>query len=430
VLKKFQQCIHCTTIDFKGKGVRSIKEDLVQQQANKVAEDFIEKFRVKGGNTYNGLTRKVRVHVMSAGVPEKALMVRQMEKDGVLQLAKSFRDSGIHHPMEIIGVIWVDGTIRIDPNNFQVDLAATVPPRPINIVCGLHRTSALQMCHRTFPKKALYMYLDLTLLVLPRTVTNINTLLWIGNADNKKSQILVKTSQWSVVAQYRRQIESIQDDPSITPEQAGKAFSAYKQLTAPQIPFEANTLHTFSAVASVDASVFALMEKIFNGEFVLNKALKGQKKPEAVTHFTSMSGIPPDLLCKWLQRVLDGETLTKHFQKRCKIWTKNERVSGQLLEFIQTIRNQYQFSSIDDVGKVFPAVLDTNWFDAVVNSCGDAAKSTLSPHARKMIEEMIANKEEKDRQTKVLLRFFAFNFVRFFVMLYCFSGADMIVFCL
>ena len=399
--------------------MRSVKEDLVQQQQNKVAEDFIEKFRVKGGNTYNALTRKVRVHVMCGGVPEKALMVRLLEKDGVLEIAKSFRDSGIHHPMEIIGVIWADGTVRVDPNNFQVDLTITVSPKYIHIVCGLHRTSALQMCHKTFPKKVLYMYLDLTLLILPRTVTHINTLLWIGNADNKKSQILVKTSQWSVVAQYRRQIESIQEDTSITPEQAGKAFTAYKQLTAPQIPFETNTLHTFSAVASVDASVFALMEKIFNGEFVVNKALKGQKKPDAVTHFTSMSGIPPELLCKWLQRVLDGETLTKHFQKRCKIWTKNERVSGQVLEFIQTIRNQYQFSNMDDVGKVFPAVLDPNWFDAVVNSCGEAAKSTLSSHARKMIEEMIADKEEKDRQTKVLLCFVAFSFFQFCFVLSC-----------
>ena len=388
-------------IDFKGKGSRTLKEDIVQQRANKDAEDFIEKFRVKGGNTYNALTRKVRVHVMFGGIPEKALMVRLLEKDGVLEIAKSFRDSGIHHPMEIIGVIWADGSIRLDPNNLQIDLTHTVLTWFINIVCGLHRTTALQMCHKSFPKKVLYMYLDLTLLILPRTVNHINILLWIGNADNKKSQILVKTSQWSVVAQYRRQIETIQEDPTMTPEAATKAFTAYKQYTAPQISFEGNTLHTFSAVASVDAKVFALMEKIFNGEFVLNKSLKGQKKPDAVTHFTSMSGIPPDLLCKWLQRVLDGETLTKHFQKRCKIWTKNERVSGQVLEYIQTIRNQYQFSNLDDVGKVFPAVLDTNWFDAVVNSCGDAAKATLSSHARKMIEEMIANKEEIDRQTKV-----------------------------
>ena len=391
-----------TFTDLKEKGKRTIKEDVAQQKANQDAETFIEKFRVKGGNTYNTLTRKVRVNVMCGGVPEKALMVRSLEKDGVLEISKSFRDSGIHHPMEIIGVVWADGSVRLDPNNLQIDLTLTTLLFYISIVCGLHRTSALQMCHRIFPKKPLYMYLDLVLLILPRTVAHINTLLWIGNADNKKSQIVVKTSQWSVVAQYRRQIETLQDDYSLTPEASAKAFTAYKQHTAPQFSFEGNTLHTFSAVASVDAKVFALMEKIFNGEFVVNKELKGQKKPDAVTHFTSMSGIPPELLCKWLQRVLDGETLTKHFQKRCKIWTKNERVSGQILEHIQTIRNNYQFQNLDDVGKVFPAVLDSNWFDAVVSSCGDAAKATLSSHARKMIEEMVANKEESDRQTKVL----------------------------
>ena len=101
---------------------------MIQQQANKVAEDFIEKFRVKGGNTYNPLTRKVRVHVMCGGIPEKGLMVRLLEKDGVVEIAKSFRDSGIHHPMEIIGVIWANGTVRLDPNNFQVDLLLTIPP--------------------------------------------------------------------------------------------------------------------------------------------------------------------------------------------------------------------------------------------------------------------------------------------------------------
>jgi hypothetical protein len=382
--------------------MRNIKEDLEQQKHTKIAEDFIEKFRVKGGNTYNAMTRKVRVHVTQGSVPEKALMVRNLEKEGVKALQKSFLQIGIQMPMEIIGVIWADGSIRLDLNNFEVDLTLSKAlVRIINIVCGLHRTTGLQACHKLYPKKPLYMYLDLVLLILPRTVTHINILLWIGNSDNKKSQILVKTSQWSVVAQYRRQIETIREDPTLSPEQATKAFTAYKHYTAPQIAFETNTLHTFSAVASVDDRVFRMMEKIFNGEFKVNKELKGQKVPEAVTHFTSMSGIPPELLCKWLQRVLDGETLTKHFQKRCKIWSKNERVSCQVLELIQTIRNQYQFQNIDDVGKVFPAVLDEQWFDAVVSSCSDAVKASLSSHARRMVEEMIATKEQNDRELTV-----------------------------
>ena len=72
-----------------------MKENSQQQAHTKAAEDFIEKFRVKGGNTYNPLTRKVRVHVMHGGVPEKALKVRDLEKDGVQAIAKSFLDLGI-----------------------------------------------------------------------------------------------------------------------------------------------------------------------------------------------------------------------------------------------------------------------------------------------------------------------------------------------
>jgi hypothetical protein len=391
--------------DLKAKGAKAMKENPQQQANTKAAEELIEKFRVKGGNTYNTLTRKVRVHVLHGGVPEKALKVRDLEKDGVKAIAKSFLDLGIQHPMEIIGVIWADSSSNMDLNNFHVDLTNITFPKHINIVCGLHRTTGLQMCHKNFPKKDLYKYLDLTLLVLPRTVAHINQLLFIGNSDNTRSQILVKTSQWSVVAQYRRQIEVIRENTSYTPAQASAAFTAYKQLTAPQIAFEINTLHTFSAVASVDDDVFKLMEKIFNGEFVVNKDLKGQKKPEAVTHFTSMSGIPSALLCKWLQRVLDGEYLTKTFQKRCKIWSKNTRVTGQLVEYMQTVRNNYQFQNIDDVGKVYPAVLDPAWFDAVVQSCQDAVKATLSPHARKMIDEMIALQEAKAKEPQVQIMF-------------------------
>ena len=357
---------------------------------------------MKGGNTFDKDTRKVKVHVMHGGIPEKCLMVRCLQKDGVDDLAKSFRDLGIQHPMEIVGVVWVDAKdVQKFIDNFPVDLQVTVSPKHINIVCGLHRTTGLQVNHKLFPKKEIYKYLYLTLLVCPKTVQHINNLLWLGNSDNKKSNILVKTTQWSVVEQYRRQIEVIREEKSYSPAQASAAFTAYKQLTAPQIPFEPNTLHTFSAVASVDDKVFALMEKIFNGEFVVNKDLKGQKKPDAVTHFTSMSGIPPHLLCKWMQRVLDGETLTKDFQKRCKIYSKQERVKEQLLDYMQTVRNQYQFTSLADVIKVYPAVGDYAWFDAVVSSCQDAVKAGFSSHARKMVDEMIATKEFLDRAHKV-----------------------------
>jgi hypothetical protein len=363
---------------------------------------FIERYRVKGGNTYDAKTRKVKVPVTWGGVPESCLKVRDLEMAGVKILQESFM-TGIILPMEIIGVIWQDmhPTDRLDINNFIIDLLALVPPRYIHIISGLHRTTGLQGCHRVYPRKPLYMFLYLTLLIVPRSHQHIQTLIFIGNSDNKKSQTVVKTSQWSVVAQYRRQLEMFQADSTLSGPEAAAAFSAYKVRTAPQIPFEKNTLHTFSAVASCDASVFALMTQIFAGQYVVNKDLKGQKKPEAVTHFTAMSGIPANLLCDWMQRVLDGVWLTSQFMKRCKIYTKNERVSAQVLEYIQTTRPKYSFSSLNDVAKVFDTVSDAGWFDAVVSSCEEAVKSKLSQHAQKMIDDMITDTEAKANQPKV-----------------------------
>jgi len=137
--------------------------------------------------------------------------------------------------------------------------------------------------------------------------------------------------------------------------------------------------------------------RMFNGEFVVNKALKGQKKQEAATHFTAMSGIPTYKLVAWLQRVLDGDWLTSTFAKRCLIWRKAARVSAQTLEYINIQRPKYLFQTMNDVAKVYPAN-DSNWFGGVTQSCDDAVKAKLSPHAQKMIDDMMIEQDEADKE--------------------------------
>jgi hypothetical protein len=118
-----------------------------------------------------------------------------------------------------------------------------------------------------------------------------------------------------------------------------------------------------------------------------------------------MSGIPSAKLCSWLQRVLDGKWLTSTFQKRCLIWRKAARVSAQALEYINIQRPKYLFQTMNDVAKVYPVVSDASWFDGVVQSCDDAVKAKLSPHAQKMIDDMMAEQEAADKEQKVLAYF-------------------------
>ena len=399
----------------------SRKENAAQQEYTKAAQDFIEKYRVKAGFGYDPLTRKVKVHVKNGGIPENSIKVRDLERDGVDLLIDSFLNTGIKLPMDIIGVIWADPNSKLlSTENLGVDFTVPVTRYFIHFITGLHRMTAMAECHKMFQKKALYSSIDLVLLIVPKTHLNKQTLLYIGNSDNRKTQAVVKTSQWSVVKQFRRQLEEIQSDTTLSASEVQTAFTHYKEQSAPEIPFLKNTLHTFSAAASVDKAVFDLMEKIFNGEFVINKNLKGQKKPDAVTHFTSMSGIPPKKLCQWLTRVLEGDWLTSTFQKRCKIYTKTERVFGQILEYIVAKKPRAGFHSMADVTKVYPACGDGSWYEAVINSCEDAVKAKLSIHAIKMIDDMMETKDALDQEKKVCITFEC-CFVRLFILIFLMS---------
>ena len=408
---KLTYSIHHHYIVLKTRGLPTLKENLVQQNRQMEAEAFIEKYRVKGGNHYCQKTRKTKIPVIWGGVPEAAVQVRKLDKKGVDEVVVSFLQMGVKLPMEIVGVIWVNpANSNLNIDNLILDLSQPKPPAYIHIVCGGHRTQGLIKCHGMFPLKILYKFYYVTILIVPRTQANISLLLYIGNSDNRKTQVFVKTTQWSIVQQFRRNLKRFDDDESLTKKERNDAFAAYKLETQPESGFTANTCHTFSAICCVHETVWDLMERIFNGEFIVNKELKGQKKPDAVTHFTSMSGIPNHKLISWLQRILDGEWLTSTFLKRCNIYKKAEKVSAQILEYIAIQRPKYMFTTMSDVAKVYPAVAEASWFDGVVASCEDAVKAKLSPHAQKMIDDMMEAKEESDLEQKVysLLRVFVF----------------------
>ena len=373
-----------------------MKENAASQQKQKEADDFIEKYRVKGGNCYDPNTRKVVIPVDWATPPESSLMVRELENAGVKLLMASLL-KGVQ-TMELIAVMWLDHPSTLtslkDLADITFDTTQKAPPRPIMMIDGLHRATAMQGCHKSYPKKPLYQNLSVILLIIPRTRPNIQLCLFIGNSHNNATQTVVKTTQWQVVKQYRRQLEWIQTDTSLSADAQAKAFHAYKHENKDNQPFEDNTLHTFSAVVQVDGRVFDMMRKIFNGEYKYNKELKGQRTPDAMTHFVNMAGIPVDNLCQWLQRVVDGEWLTSTFMKRCKIYTKQMKVTNQITEHMQVLRPSYNFKTIEAVAKVYPKVLDAEWFDMVVASCDDAVKAKLSSHAIVLIEDMVAMTEK------------------------------------
>jgi hypothetical protein len=343
-------------------------------------------------------------------------MVRDLEQAGVRMLVESFM-KGLSH-MEIIGVMWLDYPEMMarfkNLLDIMFDLTSKTPPREINIIDGNHRIHGLQICNGSFPKKPLYQKIGIILLIIPRTRYNIQMCVYIGNSNNNVAAKYVKTTQWQVVCQFHRQLQALECDLTLTPAERVKAFSEYKARTAHTVPFKDNTLHTFSACAGVDIRVWRLMEKIFAGEYKANKDIK-QNTPDAMTHFVDMTGIPVRDLCEWLQRVIDGTWNTSHFMKRCKIYRKAARVTKQVVEHIVILRPKYQFTDMDTVAKVYPKVVDGEWFDTVVKSCEDTVKSKLSQHAIKLIEDMVDQTERLMQETQVCCRFVDFFCVILFL---------------
>ena len=390
-------------IEQKVKGIKAVKEDKESQQQQKDCEEFIEKYRVRGGNCYNKVTRMIEIPVMWGSSPDKSLLVRALENQGIRDLYESFMKGLL--PMVLIGITWSDFPSPLnrlkDLNNIDFDLAACAPPRPIMMIDGNHRTHALQEAHSDFPKKALYKTLKLILLVLPKTRQNIQMCLFIGNSRNYAAQVYVKTTQWSATCQFRRQWEELEADTTLSHAERQREFAAYKVRTQPKIHFEPNTCHTFSALCQVDERVWDMMVIIFSGRYTLNNKIKGQTTPKAMTHFVAMTNIPVDKLCAWLQKIIDGQWITSTFFKRCKFYNKQMKVAAQMLEYIQIVRPKYNFQSLPGVAIKYPDVLDVDWMNTVVNSCDDKIKDKLSPHAVELIEAMLARQEKKDNEPKV-----------------------------
>ena len=56
---------------------------------------------------------------------------------------------------------------------------------------------------------------------------------------------------------------------------------------------------------------------------------------------------------------------------------------------------------MDTVAKVYPKVVDGEWFDTVVKSCEDMVKAKLSQHAIKLIEDMVGQTERLMNEPQV-----------------------------
>ena len=370
-----------------------VEEEAVADTA--AIQAWVDKYLVKGGTLSTTDTGYCLVNPDWFSTPEDILLVRELENAGVDMLLEEFC-KGIFN-LKITVLVWADVPAvnsQYSCKSFLVDTSLPTPPRPFQVIGGNHSAHAMKKGKQLFPKKKMFAQAKCRVLLVPRTQENIDMALMFGNLDNRAAQSVVKTSQMSVVRQFRRQWLSVQADTSLTPSQKVAAFAAYKKKVSPQIPFTHNTQHTFSALCCLPESVFSRMDKIFWGQYVRNSELRGQSTPPtAMTHFVNMSGIDEEQLCKWLQRVIDGVWSTATFNTRCILHKKTIRVMEQVMEYINILKPTMNFTSWPNLCRSYPMCEDGGWFDGILNACPDAVKSVLPAHCKSLIEMMVANQD-------------------------------------
>jgi hypothetical protein len=204
---------------------------------------------------------------------------------------------------------------------------------------------------------------------------NIRKLKYLGTLDNTIQSLHQKMTMFDCIKQMHASWLSLKRTCT-TPEDLKAAWAIVKLEAESSMPFAGGTFNTFSQLAKVEDGVWALINQIFSGHYVVNKALKGQKAPTSLAHFNNMGNIPVDDLKRWLRRVCDGQWLTKTFYDRCQSYKKEVRVKEAILEYAN-VKSEIKFESYDDLENKVSTIGNPDWFASIVSWCDDKAKSKL-----------------------------------------------------
>lgn len=375
-------------------------EKMPDTAMNQAALKWFNLYRVRAGNTYED--GYVLIPVECIDHPEKCIEAREQDKDHRADMKNYFKTHGVLEP-NIKVLMWsdekFDKVIR-----FDIDLDDPRPPSPIYAIVGDHSAGGLKDLTKDYPKNRKFKYVLVKMAICPKTEENIKMALHYGTLDNTIASLHKAMSMWDCCKQMRnRWMDLCQEFPyEQQKNEKRKKWKHYLTNCETSMPFSGGTYHTLAVVAKYDVSIWKLISKIFEGEYVKNPKLKGQTTPKSFGHFNEMGGIPNEDLIRWLERVVNGTWTTKIFNNRCQLYKKTVRVRADIVEFVNTIRPEHGFEDFDKVAMMYPKMADPNWWNGVISWVSDKKKEKLSALVKQQIEDIIEQTEKKEEETQVI----------------------------
>jgi hypothetical protein len=356
---------------------------------NKGLMDWYNKHLVKSGTnvTVGGF---ITLPVNYISHPERSIRCRGLNKDAVDYMAESFDKNGVIDA-NIKTIVWE--TEATKNGHFECDVKLNEPPSKIFAIIGGHSSAGLQKNHLLFPRKVRFHTVKFQMAIVPKTDENIQFALGFGTLDNTVKSMHNKMTMWECAEQHHDNWVMIQRKYKGDAAKIDMKWKAYQKIAEDTMNFKGGTFHTFASFAKHEGEVWDLLECIFNGKYKINKKLRGQKQPTALTHFSSMANIPSTKLIAWLTRVCEGQWTCKQFAQRVALYKLNERVKDDLLEYVKQLRPDYRLQTLSKLIEIYPMAGQAMWFEALVKCVSQKKKEKLSAHAKSMIDDMLKAQE-------------------------------------
>jgi hypothetical protein len=321
------------------------------------------------------------------------------------------------------GVIAFDCNVRLvmlcktqeECDAINLDLTANKPPHPMEPFVGAHSSTGLTRLNKAWPNNKSFVTINSEIIACVETEENIRMIKYLGTLDNTVKAIREDMSMWDCVKQMHNSLIHIAKRHPKDPSAQKKLWKEVKEDCEAGMPFTGGSFQTCAALAKSAQPVWLLVEQIFSGQFKLNKDLKGQKTPTALTHFNAMGNIAQENLTRWLTRVVEGQWTTAMFSQRCHAFKKSERVASEIIEYVNTM-NFHAFQTSDEMCEVYPAMGTDCWFANVMewtpNKKGPGPSAFIKDLIDKVVEKQkLGNQQAPEVSLAVLYVSFHCSFL-------------------
>lgn len=398
--------VHYCTCVYTAERAPKKKKDDKKKEALKASQtrsaacaDWFQRCRVKKLQGVQMDMGFFRIPTLWPQYPEEEIADRKRDEAHVDDIKKSMMEHGILINSGITILMWQDDLDKanIDLHKDTIDVSKQEPPVPMYTIAGDHTCAAAQSLHNFYPANKKWVSLPVSIVVAPKTDSDITFAKLYGGLDNKIRSTHKKKGAWDYVLDMHEMFVRVENSDDSAKDKKDKISKFMDDLKIRSSEPE-NSIGSWKQVAKQTGKLWDNINAIFSGDTKDKKA----SIPKNTTHFNGMSGIPEENLVRWSDRVVEGEWRTKDFSDRCAQFKREKLCQSKMMEFTVSKLSKHEMEdgepdTYDELIDILPFFGDQVWFKKCVAFMGNAR---LKDELAAQIKDEIMEKMKRHRDAK------------------------------